>query len=463
MKKLSKVIEELSPEDFRAIESRLQQNNAAKFLGLFRHYRNGNTSKDLLNELGVSSGALYALKSRLYDRIQSYLSGNLFSSSDQVLLKLQEIPDMCHRQPREIAVAFLLKLEKELRQLDMHNELVLVYSALKKMSLFGPDYFHYSQQYNKHVAFNLSVEKSEEILGNFNRVLRQYDLSREKQHLDRLEFLRMEIGQHHALHQSRQIGIIRCVVEAQLGIFCPNQDDPVPVGEKLDECTRLIEELPESSPIKHWQFCVDYLQFEWLLRTEKWQAAAQAYKKVRDARTYLMLSGNVVTCSFFPISEQMLHRRGEEAAPPPDDLKHDPEDMHAGIQLQYAAALHHYYRGSLREAAKNLNQVLNRYSLRDEFHVSLEIRLFLLHIYIKMRDEEFAANLLRNLARKIKSDQQDYKNVLNLLNVFSDAINRGSKGTVDMAEQFILFEARNKGRVEVLRPLLPDLRKMYQN
>jgi hypothetical protein len=127
---------------------------------------------------------------------------------------------MSYKQPREVLIPYLEKIEADLLRYDMHSELLTVYSTLKKVHLFSDKYFHYTRLFNKHVALYLSIEKSEEILGNFNRILGQYNFSKSQQLLDTLLFIRTEIANQLSLNPSRQIEIIANLIEVQLNIFC---------------------------------------------------------------------------------------------------------------------------------------------------------------------------------------------------------------------------------------------------
>src|SRR5688572_14953947 len=157
MIKLKKIIVNLNDSDYKVIEETLLKNKADNFLFLLQSYRNNHsTDPDIIKTLNINSNSFYVLKSRLYDKIQDFLSGDIYSSKEEVIKLLHQIPEMCFTSSREVATAFLKKLEKDLLFFDMHNELLVVYSALKKINLYSEKYFHYSQLYNKHISYNLS-------------------------------------------------------------------------------------------------------------------------------------------------------------------------------------------------------------------------------------------------------------------------------------------------------------------
>ena len=221
MIKLKKIISQLDEKVYENLENQFSKTKADNFLYLSQSYRKGNVDdEEIIKHLDLSSNSFYVLKSRLYTKVKKHLSDDINVSKQDVLANFQHIHDVCYNQPREIAQAFLEKLETDLLCFDMHSELLVVYSALKKVNLQSENYFHYSQLYNKHVAFWLSLEKSEAILGNFNQILAEYEFSKSKVTFDKLLFLRLEILNHLTLNPSRQIEIIKNIIDIELFIFC---------------------------------------------------------------------------------------------------------------------------------------------------------------------------------------------------------------------------------------------------
>src|SRR5690606_40857313 len=71
----------------------------------------------------------------------------------------------------------LNKLEKELLDYDLANELTVIYKSLKKLNINSPDYFQYSQLYNRHVAYMLAVDKAEDLLADYFKKYGDYMLN----------------------------------------------------------------------------------------------------------------------------------------------------------------------------------------------------------------------------------------------------------------------------------------------
>jgi hypothetical protein len=468
MIKLKKIISHLDKDTFNNVEETLIKNKADNFLYLLQSYRKEVEDNVIIEKLNLNANSFYVLKSRLYDRIQDHLSGDIYVNQEELLKKLNQIPDMCMNEPREVATAFLQKLEKDLLQYDMHSELLIVYSALKKMHLYSEKYFHYSQLYNKHIAFSLSLEKSEETLGNFNRVLGQYNFSRSPKYLETLFFLRKEINDHYALNQSRQVDITKNIIELQLCIFCHSDlSKETNVEDLLSRTYKIMNELPDSSTHKKWLPVLDHLSFEYYLKIGQSKYAKSYFEKVNVLINSLLLMSNICTTSKFLISKiAFLNDQGqgnELINEDPSQIIYDANDMHSRVILGIYSAMCSYYANKLKEAANKLNTLLNENSFKDFFHVNTDIKLTLAFIYIELKEYDLADSIIKGIYRKIKTEKiTTYANVLDLIKVFElDTKQNNGKVSDKQKDYYTLFAARNKNESEILKHLVHELNKKY--
>jgi hypothetical protein len=468
MLKLKKTISQLDQEIFKSIEETLIKNKADNFLFLFQSYKKELKDGDITKALNLNSNSFYVLKSRLYDKIQDHLSGDIYLNREELLKKLHRIPEMCLGEPREITTAFLQKLEKDLLEFDMHNELLLVYSALKKTHLYSEKYFHYSQLYNKHIAFSLSLEKSEEILGSFNRILGQYNFSRLPKLIDSLLFLRRDISDHYALNKSRQIEIIKNVIELQLCIFCNTRlSKENNIEELLNHTQKIINELPESSSHKTWMAALDFLYFEYYFKIKQTKLAQSYYEKVNSKLGTLLLYTNICNTSRFLVSKiAFLQENGRTSELLKEGaliLIYDGEDVHTKVLLGIYHSMICYYSGKYKETSVKLNELLNENSFKDYFHINTDIKLTLAFIYIILKDYDLAESITKSIYRKIKTEKiENYSNVLDLIKVFdADIKQNNGKITQRQKDDITLFAARNINESEVLQHLQAELKNKY--
>ena len=451
MIKLEKIIAQLNDAVYEKLENALVKTRGDNFLYLLQAYRNKNVNDEKVqHHLKLSPNSFYVLKSRLYDKIQEQLSGDIHSNREEITRQLHKVPEMCFSTSREVATAFLLKLEKDLLHHDMHNELLVVYSALKQIHLFSDKYFHYSQLYNKHIAFSLSIEKSTEMLGNFNRVLGQYHFTRESRHLETLVFIRRGINDHFTLQPSRQIEIIRNIIDIQLELFCGMVHTELSGLELLHQTTHLISDLPASSQLKIWINSLDFLYFEYYSRMGQKKAAAEYFSKVNARLGTILLYTNICVTAYFLESRiaylqaekktSMIHRLND------DQVLYDSEDVHTIILLEIHNSFASYYAGNTKEATAQLNQLLNDRSFKDLMHITTEIKLCLVFFYLQLKDYVVASNILKNLQRKLKSENPDeHTGAFYLIKLFNGIIKDPAAFPTRKQEELLeLFLANNK-------------------
>ncbi|HSY62607.1 MAG TPA: hypothetical protein VK796_12070, partial [Cytophaga sp.] len=163
MSKLKNIIKQLSTKDYTAIYDSLINSNAEKSAYLLKFMREKQLSDTrIMEELEVNNNAYYTLRSRLNQKIEEYLLQEMESPRTSLIKKVATVHDIIFTKKRAIAIASLKKLEKELLDYDLSNELTIIYKTLKKLLINSPeDHFSYSQLYNRHVAYMLALDKAE--------------------------------------------------------------------------------------------------------------------------------------------------------------------------------------------------------------------------------------------------------------------------------------------------------------
>jgi hypothetical protein len=469
MIKLKELTESLNDSLYCIIEEALIKNKADNFLFLLKSYRQKNMKDaEIIKALDISPNSFYVLKSRLYNKIQGYLYGEGHCGKEDLLKQLHRIPLICVTESKEVSTAFLHGLEKDLLTYEMNNELVVVYSAFKKIYLYSEKYFYYSQLFNKHIAYSLSLEKSEEILGNFNIVLAQYLLSNSKQSLETLLFLRKTINEQYSLNQSRQIELIKNIIDIQLQIFCNNSVDMDFSAEALLlKSQAIIDEQSNTSPYKVWYPAINYLYFQYYIKINQPHQALPYYIKCNALLPTLLLYNNVCLTSSFLLSKivflQELKKIKDLKTEDPESILVIHDDTHTLILLGIYKATLLYHSQKYKEASTHLNELLNLNSFKDLFHIHVEIKLFLIYLYILIKEYDLAESISINIYRKIKSEQLDqYANVLELIKVFGiDTKQKNNKITSKQNDYFLLFLAKNVNESKLLPYLIVDLKNRY--
>ena len=394
---LKKIISQLDSAIYVRLEGAMVKSKAENSLFLLRTYRTENiTDPEILSHLQINPSSLYTLKSRLYDKIQDQLTSNQTCEEENLLEQVNQIHKVCYNNSKEIAVAFLTKLEVNLLKNDMHGELLIVYSALKQLHLFSDKYFYYSQLYNKQIAFSLTIEKSIEILGNFNRILMQYDFSRLDTDFETLQFLYNGIQEQYSLNSSKQIELIKNIIEVQMHLYC-GQRSSNPVFDPLALLKRssaIILELPPNAEQKQWMPAIDFLYFEYYNLTNDLKNAERYYDCVNNSNTSLPFYSNICLVSKFLVSKIIFLQKSGKIQDAELTIFNteviDSKNMHSIVLTDMYNALVYYYNGKLKEAIGVLNNLLNNVSLKDLHFINIEIKLTLAYFYIKKKESELS-------------------------------------------------------------------------
>ncbi len=469
MTELKKLIAHLDDATCMSLESVLTKNQGDNFLFLYQAYKNSKlTDEKIMKRLKLNMNSFYVLKSRLHDRIKHHLVGDVTVSQEEILKQVMLIPKMCYESPRILAETFFIKLEKDLMYYDMHNELLHVYGSLKKMHLYSEKHFQYSQLYNRQVALGFCLEKSEEILGEFNRLLGQYNFSRSPELLEKLLFLRKELVNNEALNPSRQIRIIKNIIELQLLIFCKtNLNQELNEIDILENTVQIIRELPLSSPYKKWDVLVDFLYFEYYIKIGQLSQAAEYFTKVDSSLPNLFLYTGLCNTSRFLISKMLyLVNTGKVAVLTTESeqsLHLNNDDIHTKTLLGIYKAMAYYFGKKYKNAIDELIETSEHIKFKDYLHINIELKLTLAFFYMQKNNFAEAKALLSRIHRAITAKKSsDYTFVFNLIKLFTAEIEENDKITLEeQKDLFTLFAARNKGEHAILQHLMPALNKKY--
>ena len=213
MAKLKNIIKQLSAKDYEAIYNSLIESNAEKSAYLLQAMRERQLSDNkIMGELEVNTNAYYTLRSRLNQKIEEHLLQQMESPRTDILKKVANINEIIFTKKKAIATATLKKLEKELLDYDLSNELTVVYKSLKKLHLHSPDYFNYSQLYNRHVAYMLAVDKAEDLLAEYFKKYGQFAMTGDETDKMGLGLLLKELNNVAALYEAHRLYVYQSCI-----------------------------------------------------------------------------------------------------------------------------------------------------------------------------------------------------------------------------------------------------------
>ena len=477
MLNLKDVIQQLEEEDFEKISDKLEASKADKYHLAFRLYRENQSSEATISEeLEVSSNAFYVLKSRLYDKIQEHLLENLVAPKTDILRKIVTIPNLVFNTKREIAMSILSKLEKDLTDYDMPNELTAVYNAMKKIHLGSEKYYKYSQLYNTHIAYTLSIGKAEDILAEFVSKLGQYYASRDPSLLEFVSLLKDEMTNVSRLYRSHHLNVYKDIIDASIAIFMPLEKkvkDDDPVEDILGRMEDTLSAYPKDTTYQYLRNVVNFLFFEYYHKLNLPKKESQYFDLVGDHLPSFLLYNHSCFCSKFLISrieryvyleiEDQLYEENNQLF---KEYQPDINDIPNHINYVKYLSASAFHAGKYDESAKLLMQLLNDISFKDFTHSEIEVKLFLSLAYSFCNKYDLAWNVLRNTQRKIRElnkvlsgNQPDetYENAAIFARMLKIPItSKSSQITENLTQVKNQFEFYNRGSYRMLEFLKMD-------
>ena len=441
MAKLKNIIKQLSEKDFKAIYDSLIESNAEKSAYLLKGLRERQLSDTkLMTELDVNANAYYTLRSRLNLKIEEYLMGQLESPRTDVLRKVANVTEILFTKKKAISVATLKKLEKELLDYDLANELTVIYKSLKKLNVNSPDYFQYSQLYNRHVAYMLAVDKAEDMLADYFKKYADFLLNGGEVEKLGLSLLMKEMQNVAKLYESHRLYVYHSCMYIFHRLFVEVDDNMQQDGESIEDIFTKVQKIFESyhldSIYYHLNLVFEFLKLEYYNHYKVYRQAEKYFEEVNDACGNLLVNYSTYTFpSQFLISKIERHiRTGNEAELYAEneaiflDYEVDMLDVPRHIIYVVYKAISAYYVGKFDEAAKLINGLLNDVSLKKYPYAQLEIKSLLALQYTLLKDFELFNQLSNSIQRQIRMfGKDDCENIQLFLKILKIATSEAKK------------------------------------
>jgi hypothetical protein len=457
MIKLKEMILQLKDEDYKQVCEKLTASKGDKFLSLFTIMRENQASEDeITSKLNVNQSAYYTLKSRLYDKIQEFLTSNLDGSRITLLHTVANIPNLVYNTPRETAIVILNKLEQDLVKYDLPQELSSVYAALKKLHLHSQKYYDYSQLYNKHLAYTASLDKGEDLIANFHKTLGEYYLSKDNSLIDLLYIIKKEMASLAQLYQSHHLAIYKNIIDVSFALFVPFPEaikDDEPIEDMLGFIEKNLLLYDKNISYKYLLNIHSFLKFEYYMQFKQYKKAKVHHDKVVETLPSFMLYSFCCFTSHFLLSRleyNVLERSEKKLLEENEKIfqyyKPDTDDIPNYINYIKYQSICALLSGQPQEAITQLKALLNDISTRNFSHTEVELKLLLAYSNLLVGKFDPAFNYVKNVSRKIRElnekgeyeHAQTFSKILQLL-LSSKATN---DNTIDK-----LIKLRNQFRV----------------
>lgn len=414
MAKLKNIIKQLSTSDFQAIYNSLIESNAEKSAYLLKSMREKHLSDTkIMEELDVNTNAYYTLRSRLNQKIEEYLLQQMENPRTDILKKVANINEIIFTKKRAIAVATLKKLEKELLDYDLSNELTIVYKTLKKLHINTPDLFNYSQLYNKHVAYMLAVDKSEDLLSEYFKKYGVYSLTGADEDKLALTLLNTEMNNVCRLYTSHRLYVYQSCMGIFHRLFVDEEsmeEDEEPIEDILNNIAKIFSSYYLDSIYYHLKLVFEFLKLEYYNHYKVYKKAEKYFEEVNESASILLSNYSLYTYpSQFLLTKIQRHNRMENEGMMYEeniaifqDFEIDTNDVPKYITYITYRAISCYYANKYDEAARWINNLLNDLSLKKFPQAQLEIKLILALQYCLMNDYELFNQLINSIQRQIR-------------------------------------------------------------
>jgi hypothetical protein len=441
MAKLKNIIKQLSAADYQSIHDALMQSNAEKSAHLLKFIRERQMSDaKVMEELDVNTNAYYTLRSRLNQKIEEYLLAQMESPRTDLLKKVANITDVVFTKKRAIASATLKKLEKELLDYDLANELTIVYKTLKKLHLNTPDNFMYSQQYNRHVAYMLAMDKAEDLVAEYFKKYGQYHMSGNEVEKFGLEVLYKEISNVRNLYKSHRLYVYFSLVNIFHRLFVDTREnenlDEEPIEDIIEHVEKIFEDFNRDSIYFNLNIVFEFLKLEYYNYYKVYRKAERYFDEVNFNTALLLSNYNLYT---FPpqfllskidraVRLEMEDQLYEENKNLFADYEVDLNDVPRQIIYVMYRAISCFYAEKYDEAARFLNNLLNDLSLKKYPQAQIEIKLFLALQYCILSDYDLFNQCVNSIQRSIRiSDNDNMEHVQIFIKIMKTALGENKK------------------------------------
>lgn len=453
---VQKLIQQLDNKNYSNLVQQMNEKNATKFLFLLSNYRQNNLDDEqLIEELKITPTAFYTLKSRLADKVQDFLYKKTKDNRIQLLRNVANIENLVYRTQRETAIIVLKKLETELLEADMANELIIVYNALKKLHIHSQKFYDYSALYNKFIAVNLAQDKAEELLCSFCKTLGDYYLCRDISQLEILILHKREMENVCKLYNSHYLKVYKNILNIHFSLFCPvdkeTKNDET-VEHMLKEASSIIKLHLEHPTYRHLTRIIDFLYFEYYHALKLYKDANIYYEKLDENLQPLLLCSHSAFSFHFFISKIEYEMMNKNASMTFSEVFNNfpvnEDDIPSYTLFKYFKAQTEFYSNHCMEGITILNKLINKMHFASKPFIEIELKLFLALLHVVNGTHHQADTLVQSLNRKMlkENDKTKLEILTVLLKLLRLALSPIAKNKyIKMEEQYRYFSLINTG------------------
>ncbi|GAB4411767.1 MAG: hypothetical protein OHK0039_17230 [Bacteroidia bacterium] len=472
---LYKIITQLTSEEFDEIYSNFTNNKADKsaaFLKIIR--KNPDTpDKQFLDEFDITPAAFYVLKSRLNQKIETYLLNRVGDPNLHVMRRVLNINELVFNNPREISVAALRRLERELVRFDFPFGLMIVYKELQNLHAYDDNHTYYRSRYNQQVAYAVAMDKAMDLVVQFFRSYDAYYLARKERDFTEMIRTMEKIDNLTNLYDSHRLYIYKCIIHlfARLFIEIPAtiRCDVEDAETMFEKAFNILGEYKEDTFYNNINLLFNFLRFVYYDNNNIRDKSKIYFDildyKIEELLTRYHLNANT---SLFLSRKLRYHLRTNTV----EQLIRDVEDYVKHIEVEpyrlsffvnFNLFLAHAYFAAKQydKSSRVLYNLRNDVNLRKQLHMELEVRFFLALSYVMLEDFDLANQHILGLQRQLrKPSMQRYEHGKTLLKILSVALGgKPRTKTRNLRVNIDKWKETNVGRYAILTEL--DLETLF--
>lgn len=467
MEILNKTIKKLTEAEYQELIVQVSGKKKNKpFLVLETSRTRDVGDSEMMEMLQVNPSAYYTLKSRLNTRIAAILSKNVQSPVNILMNEVTKVPAHLFGTNREFSIRSLVDLEKQLIEYDLSSELIVVYKTLAQLHLYTDDYRYYENLYKKHVAYALAVAKAENLLNQFMRKLGIYLLTLDQEPLEEIVVLKRELSNICEMYDSHRLFIIYNIVNTYYQCNVLEKRDSLKskeleIEKTLQKMNGIFEKYSQDTFYQNIRFMVDFLYFEYYSKTDNHVRAEFYYQRIKplipELHTRHMLNFFFVQFLNSKI-EKYLSDNSVESLAEQNDILFSGIDIDNHEVYHYASykkfiAVTKFYQKDYSGAAKTINELRNKMSLKKFLFTDVECKLFQALQYCIIGEDGLCQQIISSLKRQIKENEEEWISTRIFVKLLKAALKPADyrKKIKRITELWEEFNTKNNGSRPVLK------------
>jgi hypothetical protein len=476
---LNKTIKKLSEEEYKALLMQVSGNKKNKPFVVLETTRNRDVAdSEMMELLQVNASTYYTLKSRLNSKIAAILSRNVENPISALIDEVTRVPANLYGTNKDFSIRALKELEKQLIEYDLSGELITVYRTLAQLHLYNEEFTHYDNLYKKHVAFSLAVSKAENLFYQFLRKAGNYQLSREEE--DRQSMLRItrEISNICELYDSHRLFIIYNTVKMYYMMLAENSVEglrakELEVDNVLQEMNRIFQKYNLDTFYQNIKFITDFFHFEYYQATGN-QVRADHYFNRSVDKIEELCSKHIMSFHVMCFLESRLAKFvsdgnldtlvsfNERILP---HLEIDQSETWQYVAFRRYTAISKFYQRDYQGAARVMNDLRNKMSLKAHLTTDVECKLFQALQYCIVGEDGLCTQILSSLKRQIRDHDDRFTSIRVFIKLLKAAMKPADyrKKIKKINELWNEFQKVNHGPNAILKHVVLDdtsIRKM---